>query len=158
MLKLTKKTEYALIAMSHLARQPGAHVSARDLAKDYNIPADLLAKVMQQLQGAGLITSTQGSHGGYTIACEPGRVKLSDLITEMEGPLAFIDCMRSGEAAPHEADCDQYKNCTIIGPLQLINLKIKAVLDSYTLLDLISAKSPSGLESIHVKTHDAHLS
>jgi DNA-binding IscR family transcriptional regulator len=73
----------------------------------------------------------------------------------MEGPLAFIDCMRSGEAAPHGDDCDQYKNCTIIGPLQVINQKIKAVLDSYTLLDLIAAKSPSGLEPIHVNVRDS---
>ncbi len=158
MLKLTKKTEYALIAMTHLARQPGAQVSARDMARDYNIPADLLAKVMQQLQGAGLITSHQGSHGGYTIACAPEQVKLSDLIALMEGPLAFIDCMKGGENAPHEDDCDQYKNCTIIGPLQMINQKIKAVLDSYTLRDLIQPKSPTGLETIHVKSHNAHLS
>jgi Rrf2 family protein len=157
MLKLTKKTEYALIAMTHLARQPGAQVSARDMAHDYNIPADLLAKVMQQLQGAGLIASHQGSHGGYTLACAPGQVKLSELITLMEGPLAFIDCMKSGEN-PREDDCDQYKNCTIIGPLQLINRKIKDVLDSYTLQDLIHPKSPKHLESIHVKSHNAHLS
>ena len=157
MLKLTKKTEYALIAMTHLARQPGAQVSARDLAGDYNIPADLLAKVMQQLQGAGLITSHQGSHGGYTIACAPGQVKLSDLITLMEGPLAFIDCMKHGDK-PHEDDCEQYKNCTIIGPLQMINRKIKDVLDSYTLLDLIQPKSPNQLETIHVKSHDARVS
>src|SRR5260221_9091914 len=157
MLKLTKKTEYALIAMTHLAGQPGEQASARDLAKDYNIPADLLAKVMQQLHSAGLITSTHGSHGGYTIACAPGKVKLSDLIALMEGPLAFIDCMKGGDN-PHDGDCDQHKNCSIIGPMMTINRKIKDLLDSYTLLDLIHPKSPKPLETIHVKSHNAHLS
>lgn len=157
MLKLTKKTEYALIAMTHLARQPGEQASARDLARDYNIPADLLAKVMQQLHGAGLISSTHGSHGGYTIACSPGEVKLSNLIALMEGPLAFIDCMKNGDK-PHDEDCDQHRNCTIIGPMMMINQKIKAVLDSYTLQDLIQPKSQNQLEPIHVKSHDAHLS
>jgi len=157
LLKLTKKTEYALIAMTHLARQPGAQVSARDMAHDYNIPADLLAKVMQQLQGAGLIESHQGSHGGYTIACAPGKVKLSDLIVLLEGPLAFIDCMKGGDQ-PSEDDCDQHKNCTIIGPMMMINRKIKDVLDSYSLQDLIHPKPPNHLETIHVKNHDAHLS
>ncbi len=72
MLRLSKKADYALLAMRHLAAQTDRDaVSAREVAEAYDIPPELLAKVLQQLARAGLLESHQGIHGGYVLARAP---------------------------------------------------------------------------------------
>ena len=153
MIKLNKKTEYALIALARLAGQPGARVSAKELAREFNIPADLLAKVLQQLQGAGLIKSTQGPHGGYAIACEPGAVRLTDLITLLEGPVAFVSCIAAIDHPETEA-CEQSGNCNILPALHHLNGELRAVLQRYTLRDLLAEYPPLvPVSSITIRPH-----
>ncbi|MCA1650670.1 MAG: Rrf2 family transcriptional regulator, partial [Acidobacteria bacterium] len=58
MLRLSKKADYALIAMKHLAVRPdAASASAREIAEEYNIPIELMAKVLQRLVQRGLLVS-----------------------------------------------------------------------------------------------------
>jgi len=68
-LKLTKKADYGLMAMKHLAEhvQDGA-CSAKDVADAYAIPPEALAKILQRLVKAGLLKSLHGMNGGYTLA------------------------------------------------------------------------------------------
>ncbi len=70
MLRLSKKSDYALIAMKHLAMRPdgGASSSAREISESYDIPLELLAKVLQRLVRARLLVSVQGTRGGYRLA------------------------------------------------------------------------------------------
>ena len=69
MLRLSKKADYALIAMKHLAvrgdQQSQASSSAREIAELYDIPIELMAKVLQRLVRRGLLASHQGTRGGY---------------------------------------------------------------------------------------------
>ncbi len=140
MIKLNRKTEYALIALTRLASQPEGRVSAKDLAREFRIPGDLLAKVLQQLQGAGLIKATHGPHGGYAIACNPEAVRLTDLIRELEGPLAFVSCLN--EATGEGEGCEQAVACNIHPTLHAINSQIEALLSRYTLRDLLVPPAP----------------
>ena len=72
MLRLSKKVEYGLIAIRHIAtRCNGELMTAKEISDMYRIPYDLLAKVLQKLAKAGLIVSHQGVHGGYTLAKNP---------------------------------------------------------------------------------------
>jgi len=152
MIKLNKKTEYALIALARLAGRPESRVSAKELAREFNIPADLLAKVLQQLQGAGLIRSTQGPHGGYAIACEPDAVRLTDLITLLEGPVAFVSCISTGHEGAEE--CEQAGSCNILPALHHLNGELRAVLQRYTLRDLLADYPPLvPVSSITVRPH-----
>jgi len=65
MLKLTKKADYGLIALKYLAEHPEKPaVSAKDVADTYGIPAQLLAKILQQLTKSGLLRSHAGMNGG----------------------------------------------------------------------------------------------
>src|SRR5450759_2587608 len=66
MLKLSKRTEYGLIAIRHIAAEPVRITTAKEIADRYKIPYELLAKVMQKLAKRGLIVSHQGVYGGYT--------------------------------------------------------------------------------------------
>ncbi len=72
MLRLSKKTDYALMAMKHLAADPGRRAaSAREIAEKYDIPVDLMGKVLTRLVRSGLLISHQGIHGGYQLAQPP---------------------------------------------------------------------------------------
>ena len=64
MLKLSKKADYGLMAMKHLAEHAdqGA-MSAKDVAEAYGIPAEVLAKIMQRLVKAGMLHSLHGTYG-----------------------------------------------------------------------------------------------
>jgi len=74
MLRLSKKTDYALMAMKHLARDPRRRAaSAREIAEAYDIPIELMAKVLTRLVRSGLLTSHQGVHGGTSSRSHPRR-------------------------------------------------------------------------------------
>ena len=95
MLRLSKKADYALIAMNHLAQRQGgavASASARDIAERYDIPIELMAKVLQRLVRTGLLVSTQGTRGGYTLGRSSGSISVADVIQAIDGPFTITAC------------------------------------------------------------------
>ncbi|NQU76949.1 MAG: Rrf2 family transcriptional regulator, partial [Planctomycetes bacterium] len=68
MLSLTRKTDYALLALTHLAAEPAAVISAREMAEQYCLSQPLLMNVLKQLSASGLVSSVRGARGGYTLA------------------------------------------------------------------------------------------
>ena len=95
MLRLSKKADYALIAMNHLARKqgsPSASTSARDIAERYDIPIELMAKVLQRLVRTGLLVSTQGTRGGYMLSRPSGSISVADVIQAIDGPFTVTAC------------------------------------------------------------------
>ena len=88
MLRLSKKADYALIAMKHLAlRGPDGSASAREIAEQYDIPIELMAKVLQRLARRGLLISTQGTRGGYRLSKSTASISVADIIEAIDGPL-----------------------------------------------------------------------
>ncbi|PYQ82993.1 MAG: hypothetical protein DMG03_15490 [Acidobacteria bacterium] len=91
MLRLSKKADYALMAMKHLAlrgdRSSHATASAREIAELYDIPIELMAKVLQRLVRRGLLASQQGTRGGYQLARTPTLISVADVIQAIDGPL-----------------------------------------------------------------------
>ena len=80
MLRLSKKADYALIAMKHLAMRPdSASASAREIAEQYDIPIELMAKVLQRLARRGLLTSHQGTRGGYRLGRPTALISVADV-------------------------------------------------------------------------------
>src|SRR5439155_21307554 len=81
MLKLSKKSDYGLIAVKHLAEQvSGMACNTKEIAKAYGIPSELLAKVLQKLVKNGLLVSQHGAEGGYALARHPSTVTAFDVI------------------------------------------------------------------------------
>ena len=112
MLKLSRKVEYALMALMHMARlRRGELAAARAISTQHDIPADLLGKVLQNLARAGLVASVQGAGGGYRLAREFDAITLGEVIEAVEGPVHLAVC-RDDPAA-----CSQYENCNIKGPV-----------------------------------------
>jgi len=91
MLKLTRKADYGLIALRHLARnREGA--SAKEIAAVYGIPTPLLAKVLQKLARNGLLTAAYGTNGGYRLARDPRTINALEVVRAIDGPIVLTSC------------------------------------------------------------------
>jgi Rrf2 family protein len=123
MLKLTKKADYALMAMKHLAERPGGNSrSAKDVADSFGIPPEALAKILQRLAKAGLLHSQHGINGGYTLARPAHTISAFEVIQAIDGPLFITSCVTV------RGECDQTDRCNIREPLRKVNESIEAVL------------------------------
>ena len=131
MLKLTKKADYGLIAMKHLAeRSATGAVSAKEIAEAQKIPSELLAKILQKLVRAKLLVSLQGTNGGYKLARDSRTISAFDVIKAIEGPLFITSC------ETHKGACEQSTHCGVKEPLQKVSLAIEEVLSKVTIFEL----------------------
>ncbi len=140
MLKISKKADYALMALQHIASvqcgdvTPGRVINTKEIAEEYNIPLELLAKVLQALSKNGMIESHNGPKGGYLLARSAEHVTIAQILESIEGPLGLTDCL-------HEKDgefCMQREHCNIRTPLLKIQDSIYQLLNSMTLQDMMS--------------------
>jgi Rrf2 family protein len=122
-LKLTKKADYALMAMKHLAELSSVRsCSAKDVADAYGIPPEALAKILQRLAKAGLLQSQHGTNGGYTLARSAHTISAFEVIQAIDGPLFITSCVTV------RGECGQSDRCNIREPLRKVNESIEAVL------------------------------
>jgi len=149
MLRLSKKADYALMAVKHLAEKPSTSASAREIAEPYDIPLELMAKVLQRLVRGGLLVSTQGTRGGYALGRPAAAMSVADVIEAIDGPFTITACT----TAKH--DCDQYTKCSIRDPLWLIRERIAATLEHVTIAELAADDMGRGLSDPGYTAHAA---
>jgi FeS assembly SUF system regulator len=136
MLRLSKKADYALIAMKHLANRPdAASISAREIAEQYDIPIELMAKVLQRLARRNLLVSHQGTRGGYRLSRAAAAISVADIIQAIDGPLTVTACSTDAE------NCDQYGKCSVRDPLWRIKDRILSALATCSLQE-VAADTP----------------
>jgi Rrf2 family protein len=140
-LKLTKKADYGLMAMKHLAEhaREGA-CSAKDVAESYGIPPEVLAKILQRLAKAGLLHSQHGINGGYTLARPAREISAYEVIRAIDGPLFITSCITV------RGECDQTQRCTIREPLRKVNQSIEDVLKKIKIAEMTETSDPTGGE------------
>ena len=138
MLRLSKKADYALLAIRHMAAHAdrGA-LSARELAETYDIPPELMAKVLQQLVRSHLLESHQGIRGGYGLARTAATISVADVIQAIDGPLTVTACTDTDHS------CDQYSKCNIRDPLWKIKDRIVSALAATSVAELAADLPPS---------------
>lgn len=152
MLRLSKKADYALIAMKHLAlRGDMGSSSAREIAGAYDIPIELLAKVLQRLVRRGLLASQQGTRGGYQLARVPAQISVADVIQAIDGPVAVTACSSSDDGS-----CEQFAKCNVRDPLWRVRERILAALGECTIAELAADTAPPGAPARAAVLH-AHL-
>jgi Rrf2 family protein len=133
MLKLTKKADYGLISLKHLAmNQAKGSASAKELADAYRIPVPMLAKVLQTLVREGFLVSEQGTNGGYRLARDPGTITTLEVVRAIDGPVILTTC------ASGRGGCDLTLQCTVREPLRRVHEGILKLLDNITITDLAS--------------------
>ncbi len=132
MLKLSKRADYALMAVNHLARHHGdGSYSVRDIARQYRMPAGLLAKVLQRLAQHQLVRSQQGVNGGYELAVAPSELSALDVITAIDGPVQIVSCNTTARG-----ECVQTPTCTVKAPMLLVNERIVDALGSLSVAEM----------------------
>ena len=115
MLKITRKVEYALIALRHMQlKQSDKLTSTKEIATRYGVPQQLLAKTLQHMARDGIIEAVQGPTGGYRVATNLDQISMKDFFEKLEGPLGMMDCY-------FDSDCFQIGACNIRIPIQRIN-------------------------------------
>src|SRR5258705_11007196 len=94
MFKLSKKADYGLIAMKHLANHRQKHAgSASEICEEYGISSMLMAKVLQKLARQALVVANHGSSGGYQLAKEPAKISSLVEITADDLPVLITACL-----------------------------------------------------------------
>lgn len=137
MLRITKRVEYALVALQQMRLDPNRLVSARDLSERFDLPGGLVAKILQRLASAGMLESEQGVRGGYRLARNPETITLLELAEAVDGPLRVAAC----EGDPPGA-CDRADTCTVAGPVHTLRTRIETLLDHTTIGSLLGADAP----------------
>jgi FeS assembly SUF system regulator len=113
MFRLSKLTDYGIVLMTHVARQPEREAwSARDLAAEAKLPLPTVGKVLKELVHGRLLVSHRGTKGGYSLARRPEQISIADIIAALEGPIAVTECNepRTPSICEHEGCCPVRSN------------------------------------------------
>jgi Rrf2 family protein len=137
MLRFTKRADYGLMAIHYIAiNEDLGAVSAKRIADEVRIPAELLAKILQRLAKKKLITSQNGPKGGYALARRPTEITVGDVVRALEGPIHIVSCLEEA------SDCPQMAHCSLRRPVHKIQAAISQVLDTMSLAELTSSDVP----------------
>jgi len=110
----------------------GQPLSAKDLAEQQALPAELLGKVLQALARTGVIVSAHGAHGGYRLARPLETISLGEMVEAIDGPVRLVKCQDDPCA------CDLHDGCTIRDPVMRIQQQLLQYLFSFNLADFRS--------------------
>jgi len=150
-IQLTKRTEYGLIALVHMAEREGQCVSAREISERYLIPRRLLAEVLKDLCRADLIDSHRGATGGYSLAHSPDHLPLSAVVAALEGRPLLTSCESLGldpSGHPgHTGECGLESRCPIRSPLHRLREGLWQLMQRTTLRTLLHSTTASHSES-----------
>ncbi len=137
-MRLSKRGEYGLRAMIHLAdaqqREPGAMVQIKDLAEREKMPAKYLEQILLALKNAGLLNSRMGIGGGYYLARPPKEINLGQIVRVLDGPLAPIRCV--SQMAYEPCGCPDERTCGLRMVMGDVRTAIVNILENTTLADV----------------------
>jgi Rrf2 family protein len=144
-LKLTKKADYGLIALRHLAIVSKQHISrdsssVKEISELYHIPTPLLAKLMQMLVKRGFLQSVQGTNGGYRLAREASTITVLEVIRAIDGPVLLTACFTETQ----DKGCTQSQTCTVKEPLRRIHESIQNLLENITIAEMAADETGGG--------------
>ncbi|MBV9851612.1 MAG: Rrf2 family transcriptional regulator [Armatimonadetes bacterium] len=135
MLSLTKRADYALLALSYLASvvqdDPQRLVNTKEIAEQFEIPTELLAKLLQILAKNDLVASHPGPTGGYRLRRDPKQISVAEVVALVDGPVSMLHCSNGQEGA-----CKQFSRCTIRDPLAELESRVKALLQEISIAEI----------------------
>ncbi len=132
MIKVSKKIEYALMALKHMhEKNPSYLTSTKEVCETYHAPFDVMARVLQTLVQNRILRSEQGSHGGYRLACDLSDLNLLSLVESLSGPVSTASCLHDDQG------CDLLANCNIVPPMERLNERMKEFYSRITIKELV---------------------
>lgn len=131
-MRLTGYTDYALRVLIHVGLEKGRLATIPEIAHSYGISRHHLTKVVHQLGRLGYVRTVRGRGGGLELARPADRIGVGEVVRATEDDLALVECFRPGNS-----DCRIMPACRLRGALQEALAAFLAVLDGYTLADLL---------------------
>src|SRR5579871_2886173 len=129
-MRLTSFTDFALRALMRLAGEPERIFAAGEIAAEFRISRNHLAKVVRDLAGSGFITTQRGTGGGFSLARPPQSITLGQVVRALEGGSALVECFRADGG-----DCVLTPRCRLKKRLAAAREAFMRELDTTTLAD-----------------------
>lgn len=134
---LTLHADYSLRVLLYLASRPGRVTSTQEMADAYGISKHHLVRVVQTLAGEGLVDARAGRSGGVTLACAPKDINVGKVVRSAEPDFHVVECFER-----ERNTCPIAPACGVKGVLAEARDAFLAVLDRYTLADLVDRSRP----------------
>ena len=135
-MQLTRFTDYSLRVLIYLGAHSDSLATVAAIAEEYDISRHHLTRVVHQLGIKGYIETVRGKGGGFRLARQPGRIKIGDVVRDMETGFELAECFRPGDTA-----CRLLPACALKPVLAEAGRAFLSSLDQYTLSDLLPARA-----------------
>lgn len=136
MLRLSTKGQYGVRAMYEIARgYPDSPVKISEISERQDVSVHYLEQILNRLRRSGLLKSVKGPGGGYLLSRAPDEISISDILLELEGPLAITSCLNPEEG------CVRVEVCVTHLLWKALGRQIEEFLKSVTLGDLLKGRS-----------------
>ena len=133
MMRLSTKGRYGARVMLELAlNYDKGPILLKDIARNQEISEGYLEHILPSLKIAGLVNSSRGSKGGYTLAKPLSEISLGQIVRAVEGDLAIVNCISEPNS------CNRLKHCVTREVWQDLSCKMTSMLDSISLQDLVN--------------------
>lgn len=129
MLRISKMTDYGILAMVELGRDGGI-LSAQRLSERIHVETPTVSKVLKLLAQAGLVRSSRGANGGYQVARSAGEINVAEVIAAIEGPIAMTEC------SVEQGLCSVEHSCSMRSNWQRISLAVSDALQKVSLAEM----------------------
>lgn len=140
MFRLNRLTDYAVVVMSQMALRGGETRSAQQISEDTGVPLPTVAKLLNLLGRAKLVSSQRGASGGYVLSGEPDEISVAQIIQALEGPIALTACVDGATDC-----CGSEAFCPMRGNWNRVNDAIRDALTSVSLADMMVFPNAFGL-------------
>ncbi|MFN5840262.1 MAG: RrF2 family transcriptional regulator [Acidimicrobiaceae bacterium] len=141
-MRVSTRGDYACRALLSLAlhADDAGPTSVRDIADRTGLPQPYLEQILLALTGAGLVRSKRGVGGGYVLAKQPKDIRLSEIISAVDGPITLGDF-----GQPHQdGSCDHEGQCVLLAIWDVAGQHMREHLDAYTLESIAAAATGTG--------------
>ncbi len=140
MFKLNRLTDYGVVVLTQMTRNPNDLRTARQIAQDTGVPLPTVAKLLNALAHERLITSHRGAAGGYTLNRPPEDISVAEIIQALEGPIALTACVDGASGG-----CDIESLCPMRGNWDKVNKAIHGALSQVTLANMATSTLSFGI-------------
>jgi FeS assembly SUF system regulator len=140
-MRLSHLADYAVVLMTAAARrETGERLSATELSVETGVPLPTAQKLMGQLASAGLLSSSRGAAGGFSLSRPATEISLADIVEAVEGPIALTMCSDSNN---HECILDAH--CRVKPHIGVVGRAVRGALDAVS-LEALCAPAKAGVQ------------
>lgn len=137
MLRLSKKIEYAMLALQYITNKKDELATAKEISESLGIPYEFLSKSLQALNKKGILESQQGTKGGYLLSRSADKISVDEIIRALDEKQGIVECV----AGKTEDQCDRMDVCTIKDPMVNLQHQINSIFMKTTLAQLADNKA-----------------